>query len=110
MAGENPQRVRNLLQNVAKLEFFEVAEPNETNETMLAINDTWSQLQKAIVPESTSDEPVETVDAESALESLVDSSQEDDLAAQLGASDSTGTSGNLDSLLQNQVAPQLRKS
>jgi len=103
--ADNPQRVRNLLQSVAKLEFFEVAEPSEINATLLAINDTWAALQKAKTPELTSDEPVESVDAESALESLVDSSQEDDLAAQLGASDRTNTGGNLDSLLQTQVSP-----
>lgn len=105
--ADNPQRVRNLLQNVAKLEFFEVAEPNEVNNTLVAFNDTWTEKQKEqallAAPASDEKEEADADDAEAALESLL-SDQDDDLASQLGAADSTGT-GTLDSLTQTEVSP-----
>ncbi len=110
--ADNPQRVRNLLQNVAKLEFFEVAEPEEANATMVAINNTWLALQKKKELERSLSEDTpeaeaeaESEDAESALESLIDSNAQGDLASQLEASDSTADASSLDSLLQTQVAP-----
>jgi SecD/SecF fusion protein len=48
--ADNPERVRRLLQNVAKLEFWEVAEPNELNNTLVAINGKWTEMQKAKLP------------------------------------------------------------
>ena len=37
--ADNPQRVRKLLQGVAKLEFWDVVEPNAINSSLMAIND-----------------------------------------------------------------------
>lgn len=45
---DNPQRVRKLLQGVAKLEFWEVNEINETGQTLQAMNDVYvAQTQAA---------------------------------------------------------------
>ncbi len=110
--ADNPERVRNLLQNVAKLEFFEVAEPNEINNTLLAINNKWVEIQKVTLPtleeNSTPETPGDTTKAKS-LEDLLgagdESQQEDDLASQLEASDTAAGDESLDSLLQTDVSP-----
>ncbi|MEQ9299914.1 MAG: protein translocase subunit SecDF [Cyclobacteriaceae bacterium] len=44
---DNPQRVRKLLQGVAKLEFWEVNEINETGQTLQAMNDVYVAQQQA---------------------------------------------------------------
>ncbi|MBL0743426.1 protein translocase subunit SecDF [Chryseolinea lacunae] len=45
--ADNPQRVRKLLQGVARLEFWDVVEPNSINASLLAINDALVKEQKA---------------------------------------------------------------
>jgi len=45
--ADNPERVRKLLQGVAKLEFWEVADPQEFNNSLIAINDLLVDEQKA---------------------------------------------------------------
>ena len=45
--AENPARVRKLLQGVAKLEFWDVIEPNEINASLMAINDLLVAEQKS---------------------------------------------------------------
>lgn len=45
--ADNPERVRKLLQGVAKLEFWEVADPQEFNNSLIAINDLLVEEQKA---------------------------------------------------------------
>lgn len=45
--AENPQRVRKLLQGVAKLEFWDVVEPNTINSSLMAINELLVNEQKA---------------------------------------------------------------
>ncbi|WP_276373332.1 protein translocase subunit SecDF [Chryseolinea sp. H1M3-3] len=45
--ADNPQRVRKLLQGVAKLEFWDVIEPNTLNNSLLAINDILVKEAKA---------------------------------------------------------------
>jgi SecD/SecF fusion protein len=45
--ADNPQRVRKLLQGVARLEFWDVIEPNTLNNSLLAINDLLVKEQKA---------------------------------------------------------------
>jgi SecD/SecF fusion protein len=45
--AENPQRVRKLLQGVAKLEFWDVVEINTLNSSLMAINDLLVKEQKA---------------------------------------------------------------
>lgn len=44
--AENPARVRKLLQGVAKLEFWDVIEPNEINASLMAINELLVADQK----------------------------------------------------------------
>lgn len=44
---DNPQRVRKLLQGVAKLEFWEVSEPNEISATLSAMNDALIKIEAA---------------------------------------------------------------
>lgn len=44
---DNPERVRKLLQGVAKLEFWEVYETNEIASTLNAINEELSKIEKA---------------------------------------------------------------
>jgi len=50
---DNPARVRKLLQGVAKLEFWEVYEPNEFNATMNAINDYMLKEERAALAAGT---------------------------------------------------------
>ena len=45
--AENPARVRKLLQGVAKLEFWDVVEPNSINASLMAINELLVAEQKA---------------------------------------------------------------
>lgn len=45
--ADNPQRIRKLLQGVAKLEFWDVIEPNTINTSLMAINDLLAKEQKA---------------------------------------------------------------
>jgi SecD/SecF fusion protein len=44
---DNPQRVRKLLQGVAKLEFWEVSEPREISATLSAMNDALIKMEAA---------------------------------------------------------------
>ncbi len=111
--ADNPERVRKLLQNVAKLEFFEVAEPNEVNNTLLAINNTWAEMQKKKLQRGglTDESETEAPGLESLISESTDVAQDDsvdqteDLAAQLGAADSASGTSNLDSLLQSEISP-----
>ncbi|WMJ71740.1 protein translocase subunit SecDF [Cytophagaceae bacterium ABcell3] len=45
--ADNPERVRNLLSGVAKLEFMEVVHPQELQNTIIAINDYLVGVEKA---------------------------------------------------------------
>lgn len=94
--ADNPQRVRKLLQGVAKLEFWDVVEPGTLNNSLLAINDVLvkeTQASKAAV--STESKP-KTEDLSSLLG---DSTQT--------ASDTTQTeaSKGLDSLQNLNISP-----
>jgi SecD/SecF fusion protein len=51
--AENPARVRKLLQGVAKLEFWDVVEPNAINSSLMAINQLLVAEQKAKAPTAT---------------------------------------------------------
>jgi SecD/SecF fusion protein len=64
---DNPERVRKLLQGVAKLEFWEVYEPNEYTEFLQKINDFAVSKKKTGASASSS-----TLAADSALASLTD--------------------------------------
>ena len=103
--AENPERIRKLLQGVAKLEFWEVANPEEYLPSLISINDMLVEQMEAErklgggletelsqTPES---QPQEDLGA------LLDADQGDDTLA--AAADSLETGG-LDSLA-NQVSP-----
>lgn len=80
--AENPARVRKLLSGVAKLEFWDVLEPNALNTQLIAINDLLVKEQKVKIPtQSTSGitQPAdttrtETSDLEKSLATAADSS------------------------------------
>ncbi len=58
--ADNPQRVRKLLQGVAKLEFWDVIEPSTLNTSLLAINDILvKEAKRTSTTASASDEPKE---------------------------------------------------
>jgi SecD/SecF fusion protein len=99
--ADNPQRVRKLLQGVARLEFWDVIEPNTLNNSLLAINDVLVKEQKAAKPAATA----KTDDAPK--------TGDDDLSSLLGdstktAPDTTATadeSKGLDSLQNMNISP-----
>ncbi len=92
--ADNPERVRKLLQGVAKLEFWEVAELSELNSSLMAINELLVTEQKAALASKSSD--VQTKPEEST-----------NLADALSA-DGDSTDSELDSALANEEASQSR--
>ncbi|MGK7397263.1 MAG: protein translocase subunit SecDF [Candidatus Cyclobacteriaceae bacterium M3_2C_046] len=127
--ADDPDRVRRLLQRVAKLEFWEVYDLNNIAPSLQAINQKWveenqasatdlqalqeedeggvEEIAEALNPgneeESLGEMLQEDVDQEVLQPEYVDSvdSLEDDLATQLAQ----GDSASLDSLMNNQVSP-----
>lgn len=103
---DNPERVRNLLQGVAKLEFWEVYEVNEISGILQAMNSAAVEVMKNTLPEQELEgELQEAVDDLSMLTSEEDSmtvASEDDTT--LAAEDSL-KEGNLDSLVNTRVSP-----
>ena len=97
--AENPQRVRKLLQGAARLEFWDVVEPNTLNSSFIAINDLLVKEQKAKAAAGTS--TTAQPDLSSKLSTQADSSS---LANKLNnAADSA--KGKLDSLQRLSVSP-----
>lgn len=101
---DNPERVRKLLQGVAKLEFWEVYDMQEIFPTLQAMNDVMVKEMKAELPEISGEE-AESTTSEDLGDLLSDDSEEDslsadDLESQL-ASDSTA----VDSTFNSQVSP-----
>ena len=92
--ADNPQRVRKLLQGVARLEFYDVLDPNELYTSILAVNDLLVKEQNA-VKKST---PSATKPAEQDLGNLLG---EDSTGVE---SDTTQASG-LDSLQNANLSP-----
>ena len=90
--AENPQRVRKLLQGVAKLEFWDVIEPNTINSSLMVINELLVNEQKAktnsTLPSNNQEESLKDVlstdqpksdsisDLEKSLETAADSSSQ----------------------------------
>ncbi len=107
--ADNPERVKKLLQGVAKLEFWEVAELRDLNDNLVAINDMLVKEEQANAQLNGTD-----LDADEALDQAEDS--DENLADLLSAdgeestdttavdSDTTEDSG-LDSLTNTQVSP-----
>lgn len=108
--ADNPERVRKLLQGVAKLEFWEVAELSELNTSLMAINDMLVKEQQAKQSLKASDLKEEVENKSNTEESLSealssdqDSTASNDLDSALNA-DST-KSADADSLVNSQVSP-----
>ena len=113
---DNPERVRNLLQGVAKLEFLEVYQFQEYANSLEAINTMLVEEQQAksktlAVDTGTQDDTTEAADDLASLTTDPSGDEdtlaadEDDLESQLSGSDTTA----LDSLgnFDNQVSPLL---
>ena len=97
--ADNPKRVRKLLQGVAKLEFWDVVEPNTINASLISINDLLVKEQKTISPGETKDAAAKPADSEDLSSLLGDSTK----AA--ASSDSTQATKGLDSLENLNVSP-----
>ncbi|MBX2971032.1 MAG: protein translocase subunit SecDF [Cyclobacteriaceae bacterium] len=106
--ADNPARVRKLLQGVARLEFWDVIEPNDINSSLMAINaalvkekQVQSSLSKLATETQTTSVPTDTTKSEGVT----------DLERQLqsaAAGDTTGSS--LDSLQNLNISPLFAKS
>lgn len=79
---ENPERVRKLLQGVAKLEFWEVYTPSEINEFLVASNEYWLSAHSVAIESETpaaSNESLESLLGNE--ESKVDSTKDEAASA-----------------------------
>ncbi|MEL7004628.1 MAG: protein translocase subunit SecDF, partial [Bacteroidota bacterium] len=109
--ADNPERVRKLLQGVAKLEFWDVANPQDYTPSLIAINDLLVKEQQAEIQLNGSIEndgvAEEVTEPQEDLKSLLSSDSQDstvsELDSALNVNDSTDT--NLDSLINTQVSP-----
>jgi len=106
---DNPERVRKLLQGVAKLEFWEVHEIADIMPTLQSINDKLVKEQQAELKASdltgdntsTSEEGNATDD----LSSLLGDDEGNDSADTSALAENDSATSNLDSALNNQVSP-----
>jgi SecD/SecF fusion protein len=101
--ADNPQRVRKLLQGVAKLEFWDVVETNTLNPSLMSINELLVNEQKAKAKQNQANNPAKP---ETKTETTKDTTNS--LASQLeknlaNAADSTNTG--LDSLQNMNISP-----
>ncbi len=110
--ADNPERVRNLLQGVAKLEFLEVVELDEVLDQIYAINEFLikDEKTKKSLRELDAADSVEATDDDKSLEDLLASDQdEDDLEVSdledILAQDQEDEGA--DPLLDSQVSPLL---
>jgi SecD/SecF fusion protein len=81
--ADNPQRVRKLLQGVAKLDFWDVVEPSALNESLLAINDLLIKDKTTVSIKNKSDKSLSTLLGDSTTvdaDSLTQTSGLDSLA------------------------------
>jgi SecD/SecF fusion protein len=101
--AENPQRVRKLLQGVAKLEFWDVVESNTLSSSLLSINEILVAEQKAAASTSKKSEIQADVKPSTTDTTAVDSDASDLEKSLATAADST-TQG-LDSLQNLNVSP-----
>lgn len=97
--ADNPQRVRKLLQGVAKLEFWDVVEPSTLNTSLIAINDVLVKEQQASAKSSSSTETTPAASTDDLSSLLGDSTK-----ASSDTTQSAATKG-LDSLQQAGVSP-----
>ncbi len=99
--AENPQRVRKLLQGAARLEFWDVVEPNTLNSSFLAINELLVKEQKSKAASSVT--PEGKADLAKQLASPADTAATD-LQRQLSSAVDSAKNG-LDSLQNLGVSP-----
>jgi SecD/SecF fusion protein len=97
--ADNPKRVRKLLQGVAKLEFWDVVEPNTLNASLIAINDVLVKEQKEVSTPETADATAKPADKAEDLSSLLGDS------TKAATSDTTQAAQGLDSLQNLNVSP-----
>jgi SecD/SecF fusion protein len=105
--ADNPARVRKLLQGVARLEFWDVIEPSDINNSLMAIN-------AALVKERQVQGVLNTATSEDQVATAADTAQSDDvtdLEKQLQSAAAGDTTMNsLDSLQNLNVSPLFAKS
>lgn len=99
--AENPQRVRKLLQGAARLEFWDVIEPNTLNSSFIAINDLLVKEQKA--KKTTTPDAESTTNLADQLKTSSDTTA-NSLQNQLANATDTSATG-LDSLTNLNVSP-----
>jgi SecD/SecF fusion protein len=102
--ADNPERVRKLLQGVAKLEFWEVAELQEVNSSLVSINNLLVEEQRAVI-QSTSglDDEVET--EEENLSDILSADSGDEDSTSVDDDEIAAPESALDSALNSQVSP-----
>lgn len=101
--ADNPQRVRKLLQGVAHLEFWDVAEPSvnaQLNNSLIAINDLLVKIEKNTKKGTTASAKEEKQDDSKGLSDLLG----DGDSTKAAATDTTATKG-LDSLQNMNISP-----
>lgn len=108
--ADNPQRIRKLLQGVAKLEFWDVVEPNAINSSLTAINDLLAKEARARAQTSPDedDEQQEEDQEESLQDALSPEQTEADSVSDLEKSLETAAEApgqGLDSLQNLNVSP-----
>ena len=79
---DNPERVRKLLQGVAKLEFWEVYEMNEVGQTLQAMNDVYVAQQPAVASSADATEGSPTEAASGDLGDLLSEEEPADAATE----------------------------
>lgn len=102
--ADNPQRIRKLLQGVAKLEFWDVIEPNAINSSLIAINDLLAKEAKS----QSADNGAQKADSESLKDALSTEQSEADSISDLEKSLETAAENpgqGLDSLQNLNVSP-----
>lgn len=100
--ADNPERVRKLLQGVAKLEFWEVAELQEINNTLISINNLLVEEQKAVL-QASGFEGEEVVEED--LSAILSADNNDGDSTAVTEEDTTAQVSALDSALNSQVSP-----
>lgn len=101
--ADNPERVRKLLQGAAKLEFYEVATPDESGNFIRAINSYLVAEQKTKATTTDLGVTEEDTTKEESLEGLLGEESEDTVSGE--EKDSAALASDLDSLTNSQVSP-----
>lgn len=104
---DNPERVRKLLQGVAKLEFWEVSEINEVSEVLQAMNDVVVEQQKARAEEAKAKGETAPATAEKASSSLSDLLADDAPKAEGDSTDLTAQIDELQKKLEEEMGQQV---